>query len=384
MSFIASAGRPRLDAKFKAFVASRWQSRCYQSIPKFAGQLMNHLESRVPERSVNFAQKLRIALERHGDPLVTCANIIQLSGFACSDALHLQTIMIFGNGGMALFFLTRMPPMKVPFAWAFLKVCVNVFMVFKLTSERQPVKLSADEFEIYEEHFMPNGITARQFQKLWNLGETRTVQPNTRLLVEGKPLESVSLVLSGHVFRTSRGRRLAGLDTYPGARQGRDGDAGAWVGEIFALPMIDTISAPESVSRDLYRRKMEKALGQSVSAEEATDAVASEQQLSVLKGSKKAFGVDVGIPLFGQEQLENIVQNSLARWTVQSGEGVVVVRSWEIRPLLSMCKTNTEMSGLLRKAFSQSAIKKLLAMESGTDDTSLSIKKSTRNLYMVS
>merc|ERR1719387_2627537 len=91
----------------------------------------------------------RLTLERHGDPIITLANLFQLSGFACSDALHLQTIMIFGNGCMALFFLTRIPTMNVPFGWNLLKVCVNLYMVYYLTQERRPVNLTPGEFDVY-------------------------------------------------------------------------------------------------------------------------------------------------------------------------------------------------------------------------------------------
>jgi hypothetical protein len=305
---------------------------------------------------------LRLTLERHGDPIITLANLFQLSGFACSDALHLQTIMIFGNGGMALFFLTRIPTMKVPFGWAFLKVCVNLYMVYYLTQERQPVKLTPGEFDVYEEHFMPFGITARQFKKFWDLGESRTVRPGTKLVVEGEPHDTVELVMNGHVFRTTSGERIRGLDSFPEARHNPNGDAGAWVAEINALQMIDTVATPESVSRDLHRRKVQQALVQ------ANDGTKDDQKLQSLLKFKEGFGVEVdefgtSSSQFAREQIDLLLEQSIARWTVHAGEDVVV-RSWQLKPLLNICRKNNEMSSILRKAFSQSAINKVLTMDS--------------------
>jgi len=372
VSRIVNLPREHLVTRTRHFWRAPWQTMPMQTIKRpavhFAStrsdpEVMNtglRWQKILPKRW----EKPRLALERHGDPIVTCANIFQLSGFACSDALHLQTIMILGNGGMALFFLTRIPTMRVPFVWAFLKVCVNVYMVFYLTSERQPVKLTAAEFDIYEQHFMPFGITGRQFKKFWDLGETRKVPSGTRIVIEGEPHDTVELVIDGHVFRTSRGEHIRGLDSFPDAWQNPNGDAGAWIAEINSLQMIDTVAAPESVSRDLHRRKVHKAM-----AEQAADGAEDAQKLTLMK-FKEGFGVDVdeddsgsSSSPFATELIDLLLRQSIARWSVHAGEGVVV-RSWKLKPLLNTCKKNDEMSSILRKAFSESAINKVLAMDS--------------------
>lgn len=304
-------------------------------------------------RAYEVWMKLRWALERHGDYIVSMANIFQLSGFSCSDALQLQSIMILGNGGMALFFLTRMPPMRVPFCWNTLKVCVNIFMVFKLTRERQPVKLTPEELEIYDEHFMPFGITARQFKKLWDLGETRGIAPGTRIVIEGECQDELMLVLTGSVSRSIHGEHIPGLDTFPGAKNQPDGDAGAWIAEIYALQMLDSVSAPESVSRDIYRRKVQQALHEPHHTEDESQI---EEDLHKIEDGLRLEAAD-------QLPMDHLMQMSVARWTVLAGEDVVV-RSWKLKPLLSMSKNNTEMASVLRKALTQSTIKKILAIGS--------------------
>lgn len=367
-SHLAGKPYPHLATNARAHLGTFRQSRRTRSVPQL---VTKHFEPKTIERYSEGWKKLRLALERLGDPIITCANLFQLGGFACSDALHLQSIMIFGNGGMALFFITRIPTMNVPFGWAFLKVCVNVYMVFKLTSERQPVNLAPEELDMYEEHFMPYGITARQFRKFWDLGETIDVPPNTLLVVEGKSQASVSLVLSGHVFRTSGGKHVPGLDSFPGARNHADGDAGAWIAEVNALRMIDTVSSSESISRELYRRKVHKALADVSDI----DGDVAEPKLHALKQFEEGLGVE-------EEQIDALLQHSFARWTVHTLDDVVV-RSWKLKPILEMCKSDNEMSSMLRKAFSQSVIIKMLAMDSVNTGTTV-VKLSSTALGKVS
>lgn len=327
--------------------------------------------------------RVRLALERNGSWLVTCANVFQLSGFVCDDVLYLQSLMIIGNGSMALFFITRMPPLGVACAWATLKVLVNIMMVFKILHARRPIQLTTEELEAYEEHFMHFGVTARQFKKLWDLGETRTAGAKDLLSEEGKPVEMVSLVLSGYVFRTCGGLHISALDTFPGARYRPEGDAGAWVGELTALRMLDSVSKsssvsqhkpscadePSSVSRDGDEevQRLQRTLAGLSLYEGELDGVAGEQttralhKLEVTMGAE-LDGIDGPKTHQAREQLDQfLLERKNARWSTHAGEAVVV-RCWALEPLLNLCASNAEMRGIVRKAFSQSAIKKAIAL----------------------
>mmetsp|Transcript_49975 Transcript_49975/g.140034 ORF Transcript_49975/g.140034 Transcript_49975/m.140034 type:complete len:467 (-) Transcript_49975:196-1596(-) len=328
------------------------------------------------------SMRVRLALERHGDWTITVANVFQLSGFACTDALMLQSLLIIGNGGMALFFLTRMPPLKVPFAWALLKTMVNVYMVYKLTKDRKPIHLESEELDVYEEHFMPFGVTAKQFKHFWDLGTTRELIEPQNVTVEGEKIGSVSLVLSGYVYRTVGGQHLGCLDSYPGARCGNaeaDGDAGAWIGEMAALRMIDNMPQTGTVSRDLERRRMLRTLSgldhddpfdSSFVAKEVVQARLEEQFSLALDETHSVQSRPA------PEQADKVKQIDRSFWTVHADKGAVI-RSWELGPLVSLCRKNAELRGMLRKAFSQSAIKKTLVM------SSLSTRSSSKALVRV-
>jgi len=348
-------------------------------------------------------------LEKQGAYLVTCANLFQLSGFVCEDVLYLQSLMIFGNGSMALYFLTRMPPLGVAFAWALLKTLVNIFMVFKILHSRQPVALTLQELIAYEEHFMPFGLTAREFKKVWDLGEFRQYQPQDLLIEQGKPVECLSLVLYGYVYRTAYGKHIACLDTFPGARTGPEGDAGAWVGATNALQRLETVKditllKSSCTLRDTDGKDDTAAIARSASGKwkvlfygkgADTERLNSSNEVEVMNlqntlaalgfysGSQDGFagpktqralkkleascrvaldGVDGEQANQAMERLEQrMVAMHNARMSVHAGEAVIV-RVWEMEPLLNLCKSNAEIAGTLRKVLSQSVIKTALVL----------------------
>jgi len=276
---------------------------------------------------------------------------------------------------MALFFITRMPPLGVAFVWAFLKVLVNVFMVFKIMNERQPIKLSVEELDVYEEHFMRFGVTARQFKRFWDMGETRELAGETLLTEEGKKVEAVTLVLDGHVYRTMNGVHIPSLDTYPGIRHHSsfDGDAGAWVGELTVLRAIDSISQHHTVvtpAQDAETQKVQQlqmVLADLGLYDGEVDGWAGAQTSRALEKLEeqthlKLDGVDGPKTLQAAEQLNTRLNFNTSSWTAHAAKGSIV-RSWKFEPLMEVCEQDAELCGMLRKAFSQSTITKLMAMQ---------------------
>eukprot|EP00932_Pfiesteria_piscicida_P004371 SRR837773.14275.p1 GENE.SRR837773.14275~~SRR837773.14275.p1 ORF type:complete len:397 (-),score=152.88 SRR837773.14275:115-1305(-) len=278
--------------------------------------------------------------------------------------------MILGNGSMALFFITRMPPLGVAFAWAFLKALVNVFMVIKILRERRPISLTIEEQDAYEEHFERFGVTARQFKRFWDMGETRVLEGDTLLAEENKKVEIVSLVLSGNVYRTVGGKHIPSLDTFPGARDHfPDGDAGAWVGDLTVLRAMDTVMkeiiVPPVCKEEEAKRVQEVQTW-------LTDLGLYDGQLDGRAGDKtqhalKRLEARAGLQLEGVvgDQTMRMIENfhlQTSSWTAHAAEGTVI-RCWKLSELLTVVKGDEEMRSMLRKAFSQSTIKKLMAMQ---------------------
>ncbi|CAK0886985.1 unnamed protein product [Prorocentrum cordatum] len=274
--------------------------------------------------------------------------------------------MIFGNGGMALFFISRIPSMKVPFIWAFLKVCINIFMVWKLLQDRQPVVLPPKELDIYEKYFMPFGVGPRQFRDFWNLGETCLVPPGTKIAVQGEAKEHVELVLRGHVFRLSDDKHIRGLDSVSGEAADVDPySAGAWVGELRALQLLNMVSGPKavSVSQELYKHRLAQV---EKSRELDVEFVHAFSELWGGFGMGQPASADADAEL-RTRNLDELLQRSRAKWDVQAGEGVEV-RRWELKPLLHLCMTDPDLADLIGKVWSQSVIDKMLHMDAAQMD----------------
>jgi len=216
-----------------------------------------------------------------------------------------------------------------------------------------------EQLDIYEQYFMPFGVGPRQFRHFWNLGETCEVPESTKLAVTGEPYSHVELVLSGRVRRLTCNKHIPGLDSVPGFHTDLDGrrhtdvegsDGGAWVGELRALQLLGTVSAPNAVNNELCRRQLAE--------------VVDTDEERVLHSSEywDNFGMTPPADGVTDVDLDKLLNRSKARWDVQAGADVVV-RRWKLKPLLQTCMTDHDLAGLLGKVWSQSVIQKMLALD---------------------
>jgi len=220
---------------------------------------------------------------------------------------------------------------------------------------------------------------------------------------EGRPIRCLSLVLSGYVYRTANGKHVACLDTFPGARDGPEGDPGAWVGATTALQRLETVrDFAKTIAKSNRLRHWDskdsglldkwKVLFYGEGAETERLVQSNEAEVMRLQHTLAAFGLYSGgqdgfagpkiqralkkleasghITLDGvdgpktnqaREKLEQSMTDMNARWSVHAG-GSVIVRVWELDPLLKLCKSNADIAGTFRKVLSQSVIKKALAL----------------------
>lgn len=318
--------------------------------------------------------------EKKGDILISFANVMQLAGFACTDPIQLKGANSIGLTAFALFYITRMPMLTVGFYWSILKGLTCAWSIYKILKSRQPVKFTKEELQVYEEHFFPFGISQRQFKSFWDIGDSRTLVQGEVLAREGEAQESLSIITSGWVSRTRAGQFIPSLDTRPelrkknrdrvedGARQIRtastsmqEGDAGAWVGEIVLLRMIDCKNT-SIVIVDADADDLHKALSEMDSFDDGSppdeydmDNFGQEHQMEML--ARKWAGEDedeeededgMGARVHGKED---------SYFTVIAREETEI-REWFLDDVMDLCKKNPEMRGMFRKACSQSVINK--------------------------
>ena len=186
------------------------------------------------------SEQLRASLHPYGDAIVTFGSLSLVTAYAMEDVLHLRIAALLGTSSFALFYLTRSPPMKTPLAWGIVQMTMNMVMVARIAAERRPVTFSEEELDVYEEHFMPYGCSARSFKLFMDAGKRRKYKAGEIIQPQGETLCSLSLVIRGRVERSVGDKPIPALHSFPGARDANpEGDAGAWIGELGLMRLLN-------------------------------------------------------------------------------------------------------------------------------------------------
>jgi len=149
------------------------------------------------------------------------------------------------------------------------------------------------------------------------------------------------------------------------------------VGEITVLQLIDSVSQRASAYRDQDHTKdnsekervqrLQRTLAGLGFYDGEVDGLAGKRTSHALHKLEEKSGLELdGVHGPKTQQARAQFDQTLwdptkARWTAVASEGSMV-RFWRMDPLLKLCRSNSEMRGVLRKVFSQSAIKKTLVM----------------------
>jgi CRP-like cAMP-binding protein len=164
-------------------------------------------------------------------------SLCTLTGFTRSDVLELRAFSMTGSVSSVIYFLSMQPLRWAPIAWSSLFATVNAVNIYKILYERNAnVVLSPHEQDIFVEHFMPHGVTPKQFEKICSRAKTITYKQGQLIVKQGDPLKHVYLVVEGKTRANYMGRRLTAVSSAPGHREKKiGGDSGAWIGEMTFL-----------------------------------------------------------------------------------------------------------------------------------------------------
>lgn len=164
-------------------------------------------------------------------------SLCTLTGFMRSDVLELRALSMTGSLSSVVYFLLLQPIRWAPIAWSTLFAAVNGEKIYKILYERNAeVHLTLHEEAIFVEHFMPSGVTPKQFELITKRATTKLYKQGQVIVKQGDPLDHVYLVVKGKTRAQYMGRRLTAVSSAPGHRQHKvGGDAGAWIGEMTFL-----------------------------------------------------------------------------------------------------------------------------------------------------
>mmetsp|Transcript_27340 Transcript_27340/g.66367 ORF Transcript_27340/g.66367 Transcript_27340/m.66367 type:complete len:270 (+) Transcript_27340:481-1290(+) len=150
-------------------------------------------------------------------------------------------------------------------AWSCLFAGVNAVKIFEIMHERHvDVHMSEEQEELFVEHFMPHGVTPKQFEKIEQKAAKLHLKSGDSLIRKGDQLDHVYLVVEGSTKAHILGRKLSAASTNKGTKGDSKigGDSGAWVGEMTFLEVFgsklqrgdgaDSFSRKHGVGISLY------------------------------------------------------------------------------------------------------------------------------------
>lgn len=177
-------------------------------------------------------------------------------------------------------------------AWSCLFAGVNAVKIFEILHERHvEVHMNQDQEELFVEHFMPHGITPKQFEKIENKARKFRLTKGDFLIRKGGDLDHVFLVVEGSTQAHILGRRLSAASTSRETKgdQKIGGDSGAWVGEMTFLEKFGSKAKRSEEAEDSHLESRRQGLGISlysiVAAEDCTVMSWSHSDLEELMES---------------------------------------------------------------------------------------------------
>ena len=144
--------------------------------------------------------------------LVHFSNVLMLVSYSVRDILWLRWFAVAAALTNMPYFLLRQEVLWPPVLWAGVFTAINVYQIARIYSERRPVVLSDDEQRLYELSF--RSLRRREFVSLMLAGEWRDGVAGDKLLIEGQPVTSIYICISG-TLAVRRGGAYLG-DLQPG------------------------------------------------------------------------------------------------------------------------------------------------------------------------
>jgi CRP-like cAMP-binding protein len=161
-----------------------------------------------------------------------------LIGFTRSDVLELRSFSVTGSLMFIAYNLGQSKILWPSICWTSLFAAVNSYKIFGILQERNAaVQMTDDQEDVFVEHFMPHGITPKQFEKIYKKAEFIKVKQGGLLIRTGEKLDHLYLVVKGTTQAHILGRHLTAASTTEDTKgdQKKGGDSGAWAGEMSFL-----------------------------------------------------------------------------------------------------------------------------------------------------
>jgi len=133
-----------------------------------------------------------------GTLMLNFGAITSLTGFMMTDVLYLRSMSIVGSISGVIYNVSRTPPQKNAVAWGAVFIVVNTVQIIRLILERQEIKFTVEEAELFYKHFEPFGVEAKTFKELMHtLAHWKSYEAGQVIVADGKPLGKVLILVDG-------------------------------------------------------------------------------------------------------------------------------------------------------------------------------------------
>ena len=168
-------------------------------------------------------------------------SICTLTGFTRSDVLELRMLSMTGSLSSIVYLMSHKQILWASVGWSSTFASVNAYKISQILHERNAeVHMTDKQEEVFVEHFMPHGVTPKQFERIDAKAQCVKIEKGEFLIKLGDKLDHVFLIVEGSTQAHVLGRSLTAASTTPQTKgsQKVGGNSGVWVGEMAFLHQL--------------------------------------------------------------------------------------------------------------------------------------------------
>jgi hypothetical protein len=157
---------------------------------------------------------------------ITVANVLYLVSYSIRDILWLRVLTVVAAFFLIPYYYLQAAPLWTPVIWNFVFIAINGYWIVRLTLERRPVHLTADEQRLRELAFP--SLTPREALNLYKMGMWEDIEPGESIVEHDNAQSRFSVILFGVADVEQRGEKIAelGEGQFVGDLDSRAGDVG--------------------------------------------------------------------------------------------------------------------------------------------------------------
>ncbi|MEW2919264.1 cyclic nucleotide-binding domain-containing protein [Ruegeria sp. ANG10] len=175
------------------------------------------------------------------DLLVNAANVFYLISYSVRDIFWLRVLSVIGAMILLPYYYLQPAPLWAPIGWNLFFTGINIFWIVRLLLERRPVPFTDTQRHLYE--IALRNFSERDAYNLLRMGVAKSVPAGTRLLTQGGPVHSLSLIVDGEIVVEMNGEHVDTL----GEGRFLGGTAFLSKDQGFAAPVAVTARTPSRV-----------------------------------------------------------------------------------------------------------------------------------------